>query len=127
MTFIYASRIEEDFVRVHVLSSSIQPTPIPTNPPTNLQVLVLSHSAKITWNEPELLGGQSHGAWRDWSYALLVEDDIDGELIRERGLHDYEHLVDELREHALYSVRMAAYSAAGDGPWSSEFKVQTIK
>ncbi|XP_058790421.1 proto-oncogene tyrosine-protein kinase ROS [Phymastichus coffea] len=121
------NRIGEDFVGIHILTSSAQPIPIPINPPTNLQILALSQSAKITWNEPKLLDGQSRGAWRDWSYALLVEDDIDGELIRERGLRDNEHLVDELREHALYSIKMAAYSSSGDGPWSPEFKVQTIK
>ena len=112
---------------MHVLTEDMQPTPPPTRPPTHLEALVLAERARISWREPELLSSQGPSAWRNWSYALSIEDDINGEVIQERELRGRSHVVDELRDHSLYTIKLAAYTAAGDGPWSSEFKVQTLK
>lgn len=126
-SYIKSSRVDNYFMKVHILGTETQPTPYPTLAPTNVQALVLSDRVRISWRAPEPKNLQGRGAWRNWSYALLLEDDVNGELIQEREIKDTEHSVYDLRDHSLYSLKIAAYSAAGDGPWSKEFKVQTFK
>ncbi|OXU31361.1 hypothetical protein TSAR_014934 [Trichomalopsis sarcophagae] len=124
---VLINRIDENFISLHALTEETQPIPLPTRVARDLQALVLSERAMISWREPPLLGDQSPGAWSNWSYLLFVEDDINGEVIQEREIYGHEHAVDDLRDHSLYTIKIAPYSKAGDGPWSADFKVQTIK
>ncbi|XP_014223646.1 proto-oncogene tyrosine-protein kinase ROS [Trichogramma pretiosum] len=121
------NKVDESFVNLHTLSEESQPIPWPKSPPANVQVLVAADRAKITWTKPELASDQSEAAWQNWTYALFIEDDSNGEIIHIRDLDGYEESVDNLREHSLYTVRVATCSGSGDGPYSSKFKVQTLR
>lgn len=117
----------EDLIRIHTLTDASQPTPLPPGPPRDLQALALADRAVISWREPGPRGGQGRAAWADWSYALLLEDDAHGELVQDRQVRGRGRLVPELHERSVYSVRVAAYTGAGEGPWSNEFKLRTLE
>ncbi|CAB0031687.1 unnamed protein product [Trichogramma brassicae] len=121
------NKVDENFVNLHTLSEESQPIPWPKSPPANVEVLVTADRAKITWTKPELASDQSEAAWQNWTYALFIEDDSNGEIIHIRDLSGYEESVDNLREHSLYTVKVATCSSSGDGPYSSKFKVQTLR
>ncbi|XP_011494388.1 PREDICTED: proto-oncogene tyrosine-protein kinase ROS [Ceratosolen solmsi marchali] len=121
------NRLDENFVRIEALMEECQPTPVPTEPPRLPQALALTDRARISWQSPATLLGQGRGAWSSWFYALHVEDDVSGEVFQEKAVTGLEHLVGGLREGALYTARIAGHSQAGSGPWSANFKIQTIK
>lgn len=54
----YPDLTERPYLKVLVNVSSAQPTPIPINPPTSVQVIFTSQYAKVKWDIPHLLGGQ---------------------------------------------------------------------
>ncbi|KAJ8678681.1 hypothetical protein QAD02_014468 [Eretmocerus hayati] len=126
---IISNRSTESLIKLHTvtnLESEQQPIPVPGGPPRDVECLALSDRARITWRSPDVLPGQSSAAFSNWSYALVVEDEINGELIQQRGLRAPLHQVTGLRPNSLYSVRLAACSSAGDGPWSADFRIHTL-
>ena len=104
-----------------------QPVPVPVNPPTGVQAVLGSERAKVSWQAPHLLGGQGKGAWQNWSYELEIRDDSTGETIHQKGISGSTHTVYELGERSDYSIKAAAYTSAGRGPWSTEFKGRTLR
>ncbi|XP_012234446.2 proto-oncogene tyrosine-protein kinase ROS isoform X2 [Linepithema humile] len=115
------------FVSVNVLINASQPVPIPINPPTGVQAVLGVERAKVSWQAPHLLGGQGKGAWQNWSYELEIKDESTNETVRQKDIAGSSHTVHNLRERLEYSIKAAAYTSAGRGPWSSEFRGQTLK
>ncbi|XP_046671359.1 proto-oncogene tyrosine-protein kinase ROS-like [Homalodisca vitripennis] len=106
---------------------SSQPVPVPVNPPTAVQAVLGSHTAKTSWTQPHLLGGQGKGAWQGWWYQLSVRD-VEADTVEEWGeINATYYTVSDLRPGREYVVRAAAYTTAGMGPWSSEFRGKTLR
>jgi proto-oncogene tyrosine-protein kinase ROS len=107
-------------------NSNSQPIPIPVNPPTNVQALLSSDRAKISWRIPHLLGNQGKGAWQNWNYELeIVDSEIKSRIFPENGGSSY--TVKNLTSNTTYKFRVAAYSKVGIGPWSQQFIGRTLK
>lgn len=104
-----------------------QPVPVPVNPPTGVQAVLGAERAKVSWQAPHLLGGQGKGAWQNWSYELEIKDESTGETIHQKGIPGSSHTVHNLRERSEYSIKAAAYTSAGRGPWSTEFRGRTLR
>ncbi|XP_043482361.1 proto-oncogene tyrosine-protein kinase ROS isoform X2 [Leptopilina heterotoma] len=120
-------KFSEMYLSVHALMSTSQPIPVPVNPPTNVQAILGSERAKISWQAPYLLAEQGRGAWQNWMYELEIKDDFSGETIHQIGISDLTQSIFNLKEKSNYSIKAAAYSIAGKSPWSKEFKGQTLR
>ncbi|KAL2717170.1 proto-oncogene tyrosine-protein kinase ROS isoform X4 [Vespula squamosa] len=123
----YPDRSDGSFVSVNVLMDASQPVPVPVNPPTGVQAVLGAERAKVSWQVPHLLGGQGKGAWQNWSYELEIKDESTGETIRQKEIAGSSHTVHNLREKSKYSIKAAAYTTAGRGPWSTEFRGRTLR
>ncbi|KAG7201761.1 hypothetical protein KM043_004482 [Ampulex compressa] len=123
----YPDRSDGSFVSVNVLMDSSQPVPVPVNPPTGVQAVLGAERAKVSWQAPHLLGGQGKGAWQNWSYELEIKDESTGETIHQKDIAGSSHTVYNLREKSEYSIKAAAYTSAGRGPWSTEFRGRTLR
>ncbi|XP_015176489.1 PREDICTED: proto-oncogene tyrosine-protein kinase ROS isoform X2 [Polistes dominula] len=123
----YPDRLDGSFVSVNVLMDASQPVPVPVNPPTGVQAVLGAERAKVSWQVPHLLGGQGKGAWQNWSYELEIKDESTGETIRQNEIAGSSHTVYNLREKSKYSIKAAAYTTAGRGPWSTEFRGRTLR
>lgn len=55
---VYTDEAKPAFVSITVNLPSSQPIPVPVNPPTGVQAVLGSHTAKVSWTVPHLLGGQ---------------------------------------------------------------------
>lgn len=121
------SRLNGSFVSVNVLMNASQPVPVPVNPPTGVQAVLGVERAKVSWQAPHLLGGQGKGAWQNWSYELEIKDESTGETIHQKDIASSSHTVHNLREKSEYSIKAAAYTSAGRGPWSTEFRGRTLR
>ncbi|XP_043257692.1 proto-oncogene tyrosine-protein kinase ROS isoform X3 [Colletes gigas] len=123
----YPDRSNGSFVSVNVLMDASQPVPVPVNPPTGVQAVLGVKRAKVSWQAPHLLGGQGKGAWQNWSYELEIKDESTGETIHQKDIAGSSHTVHNLREKSEYSIKAAAYTSAGRGPWSTEFRGRTLR
>ncbi|XP_032680151.1 proto-oncogene tyrosine-protein kinase ROS isoform X3 [Odontomachus brunneus] len=121
----------DTFISVNVLMNASQPVPIPVNPPTGVQAVLGAERAKVSWQAPHLLGGQGKGAWQNWSYELEIREEISNysssQAIHHRNIVGSSHTVSNLRESSQYYIRVAAYTSAGRGPWSTEFRGRTLR
>lgn len=115
------------YLSVHALMSASQPIPVPVNPPTNVQAILGSERAKVSWQAPYLLAEQGRGAWQNWMYELEIKDNSSGETIHQIGISDLTQSIFNLKEKSNYSIKAAAYTIAGKSPWSKEFKGQTLR
>lgn len=120
-------RSDNSFVSVNVLMNASQPVPIPVNPPTGVQAILGVERVKISWQAPYLLGGQGKGAWQDWLYELEIKNEFTGETIHQKGIAGSSHTVYNLKERSKYLIKVAAFTNAGRGPWSTEFRGQTLR
>ncbi|XP_006622853.1 proto-oncogene tyrosine-protein kinase ROS isoform X3 [Apis dorsata] len=123
----YPDRSNGSFVSVNVLMDASQPVPVPVNPPTGVQAVLGVERAKVSWQAPHLLGGQGKGAWQNWSYELEIKDESTGETIHQKDIAGSSYTVHNLREKSEYSIKAAAYTSAGRGPWSTEFRGRTLR
>ncbi|XP_029040730.2 proto-oncogene tyrosine-protein kinase ROS isoform X3 [Osmia bicornis bicornis] len=123
----YPDRSNGSFISVNVLMDASQPIPVPVNPPTGVQAVLGVERAKVSWQAPHLLGGQGKGAWQNWSYELEIKDESTGETIHQKDIAGSFHTVHNLREKSEYSIKAAAYTSAGRGPWSTEFRGRTLR
>ncbi|CAD1471670.1 unnamed protein product, partial [Heterotrigona itama] len=123
----YPDRSNGSFVSVNVLMDASQPVPVPVNPPTGVQAVLGMERAKVSWQAPHLLGGQGKGAWQNWSYELEIKDESTGETIHQKDIAGSSHTVHNLKEKSEYSIKAAAYTSAGRGPWSTEFRGRTLR
>lgn len=124
---IVFSRTDGSFVSVNVLMDASQPVPVPVNPPTGVQAVLGAERAKVSWQAPHLLGGQGKGAWQSWNYELEIKDESTGEVIGQNDINGLSHTVYKLRERSEYLIKAAAYTSAGRGPWSTEFRGKTLR
>lgn len=118
----------KNFLSVCVMLPSAQPVPIPVNPPSNLQAILSRGRGKVSWHTPHLLGIQGRGSWQDWSYLLEITDEDDGnrrQIIR--NIKSSRIIVGNLTSNTNYKFRVAAYTSAGIGPYSTEFRGRTMK
>ncbi|XP_020283790.1 proto-oncogene tyrosine-protein kinase ROS isoform X2 [Pseudomyrmex gracilis] len=123
----YPDTSDNSFVSVNVLMNASQPVPIPVNPPTGVQAILGVERVKISWQAPYLLGGQGKGAWQDWLYELEIKNEFTGETIHQKGIAGSSHTVYNLKERSKYLIKVAAFTNAGRGPWSTEFRGQTLR
>ncbi|XP_036141230.1 proto-oncogene tyrosine-protein kinase ROS isoform X3 [Monomorium pharaonis] len=121
----YPDKSDTSFVTV--LMNASQPVPVPVNPPTGVQAVLGAERAKVSWQAPHLLGGQGKGAWQNWSYVLEIKDESTGETVHQKGIAGSSHTVHNLRERSEYAIKAAAYTSAGRGPWSTEFRGRTLR
>lgn len=114
------------FLRINV--STAQPIPVPVNAPIKVQALLSTRRGKVSWQIPNLLGFQGKGSWQKWNYELEItnEDDLN-QTINVSKISGSHYVVNELRPSTNYMFRVAAYTSAGRGPWSVEFRTKTIK
>lgn len=118
----------KNFLSIHAKLPSAQPIPVPINPPSNVQAILSRRRGKVSWNVPHLLGIQGRGAWQDWSYQLEISDEgIDGRVRLIQDIKGLDYVVDNLSENQGYMIRVAAYTSAGVGPFSTEFHSRTLK
>lgn len=118
----------KNFLSVCVMLPSAQPVPIPVNPPSNVQAILSRSRGKVSWHTPHLLGIQGRGSWQDWSYQLEITDEDNGnsrKIIRD--IKSSRIIVGNLTSNTNYKFRVAAYTSAGIGPFSTEFRGRTMK
>ncbi|KAJ8952660.1 hypothetical protein NQ318_020975, partial [Aromia moschata] len=114
------------FKKVLVNLPSAQPWPVPMNPPKHLQAIFGRNLAKTRWQPPELLGLQGKGAWQNWSYEISITDVNSETSITHKNINTTFFTINNLKENTEYILKVAAYTTAGKGPWSSEFRGTTL-
>ncbi|XP_063241344.1 proto-oncogene tyrosine-protein kinase ROS isoform X2 [Bacillus rossius redtenbacheri] len=114
-------------VSLEVLAPTAQPMPVPVNPPNGVQAIMGAELAKVSWQQPHLLGHQGKGAWQSWWYELQIRDEQLGLTIFRKDLNTTSLTVHDLRPDTDYVVKAAAYTSSGRGPWSSEFRGRTLR
>lgn len=125
---VYPLLSNRTFLFVLINQTSAQPIPVPINPPSNVQALLSDHRGKVTWHTPHLLGMQGKGAWQQWRYILeITNEDADNETIVHRDIKGTHFVVNKLRPNTNYKFRVAAFTSAGRGPFSTEFRTRTLK
>ncbi|XP_063703914.1 proto-oncogene tyrosine-protein kinase ROS isoform X2 [Culicoides brevitarsis] len=117
----------DTIVSVHIDWPFAQPTPVPVNPPVHVQAIFGPKRAKISWQPPHLLGNQGKGAWKNWDYEVEILDEKTGNWSRSREIKGTTFVVDGLRSNSAYTLRAAAYTVAGKGPSSREFRSKTLR
>lgn len=118
----------KNFLAVCVMLPSAQPVPIPVNPPSNVQAILSRRRGKVSWHTPHLLGIQGRGSWQDWNYQLEITNEDNGNS--RQILHNIKSsriIVGNLTSNTNYKFRVAAYTTAGIGPFSTEFHGRTMK
>ncbi|KAL0880126.1 hypothetical protein ABMA27_002609 [Loxostege sticticalis] len=112
--------------QVLVALRSCQPIPVPVNPPIGVQSVMGISRAKVAWSPPHLLGHQGSGAWQQWTYHLQLIHTPSGDTIDIKNINDSMYVVENLEQDAEYTIRVAAITPSGSGPWSSEFVGKTL-
>lgn len=122
----YSDFEKAEIIAMRLNASIAQPTPKPVNPPVDVQAMMGSNKAKISWKTPELIHEQGKGAFRRWKYILEVNGDFDKNFT---GIIGNEFSVDGLKPDTLYSFKVAGYFSEGNckGGWSQNFKAKTLK
>ncbi|XP_078617341.1 proto-oncogene tyrosine-protein kinase ROS-like isoform X1 [Branchiostoma floridae x Branchiostoma japonicum] len=113
----------EPFVGLEMYHPSMQPIPVPANPPQKFTVLFGDESVFLSWSEPEQLSTFGKGAWADWKYELEVQnlDNQDENSTRVADITAHNYTLQGLEKGTQYSFSVRAYSQGGQGPWSSSF------
>lgn len=122
----YADTTKTAIIGMRLNSSTIQPAPVPVNPPLDCQALLGANEAKVSWKTPELIHEQGKGAFRKWRYILEVNGDFDRNYTDITG---NTFSVEGLTSNTLYSFKVAGYLAEKNcgGGWSQNFKGKTLK
>ncbi|XP_053678090.1 proto-oncogene tyrosine-protein kinase ROS [Anopheles nili] len=118
------------YFSISVNQTAEQPIPIPVNPPRNLQALAAPDKLLVSWDVPYLLGVQGRGAWQSWSYQVEVGDERFATILHTATVNGTSYSCDvagRLEPNRVYTVRAAAFTSAGQGPWSREFRVRTLR
>ncbi|CAL4065204.1 unnamed protein product, partial [Meganyctiphanes norvegica] len=104
--------------------SSVQPVPVPLNPPKLLQAVFTRTSAQLTWIVPDLPALMGNGAWQKWMYEVHI---LEGrKMTSKNNITDTLYLASNLRPQTFYIIKVRAYSIGGEGPWSDEFLGSTL-
>ncbi|XP_049298477.1 protein sevenless isoform X2 [Anopheles funestus] len=118
------------YFSISVNMTAEQPIPVPVNPPRNLQALASPDKLKVSWDVPYLLGVKGRGAWQSWSYLVEVSDEQLASVLHVATVNGTSYACDiagRLLPNRVYTVRAAAFTTAGRGPWSREFRVRTLR
>lgn len=117
-----------DLLFVCVMLPLAQPTPKPSNPPTNVEALLSFDRAKVSWRMPHLLDIQGRGAWQNWTYELeIIDKDNNDTKFSINGIKQQHFIVTDLTPDTVYRFRVAAYTKAGYSQYSVEFLGRTLK
>lgn len=118
----------EKYLFVGVNALSAQPIPVPTHPPSNVQVILSERNGKVSWNTPHLLSIQGTSSWQNWNYEIeIINEDKNNSKTTVRGIKGLHHFVSNLSPNTNYRVRVAAYTNGGYGQFSSEFRAKTLR
>ncbi|XP_063534702.1 proto-oncogene tyrosine-protein kinase ROS [Cydia strobilella] len=109
-----------------VLVACCQPIPVPVNPPIGVQSVMGITRAKVSWSPPHLLGHQGSGAWQQWAFHLQLQHVDTGEIIDRKNINGSMYVVEDLKQDANYTIKVAAVTQSGTGPWSSVFFGKTL-
>ncbi|RVE41944.1 hypothetical protein evm_013412 [Chilo suppressalis] len=112
--------------QVLVALRSCQPIPVPVNPPIAVQSVMGINRAKVTWSPPHLLGHQGSGAWQQWTFHLQLIHATSAEIINIKNITESTYVVEHLEQDTLYTIKVAAVTSSGSGPWSTEFIGKTL-
>ncbi|XP_052900462.1 protein sevenless [Anopheles moucheti] len=118
------------YFSISVNLTAEQPIPVPVNPPRNLQALASPDKLKVSWDVPYLLGVKGRGAWQSWSYLVEINDEQFDGVLHVATVNGTSYACDiagRLLPNRVYTVRAAAFTTAGRGPWSREFRVRTLR
>uniref|UniRef100_A0A182K9Q9 Tyrosine-protein kinase receptor n=1 Tax=Anopheles christyi TaxID=43041 RepID=A0A182K9Q9_9DIPT len=118
------------YFSISVNLTAEQPIPVPVNPPRNLQALASTDKLKVSWDVPYLLGVKGRGAWQSWSYRVEISDEQLGSMLHVATVNATSYaceIAGRLLPNRVYTVRAAAFTTAGRGPWSREFRVRTLR
>lgn len=127
MGFVHFANVDK-YLFVSVNMQSAQPIPVPTHPPSNVQVVLSARSGKVSWNAPHLLSIQGASSWQDWNYVIeIINEDANKTKVMVRGIKGLTHLVSNLLPNTNYSVRVAVCTIGGTGQFSSEFRAKTLR
>lgn len=117
----------DTIVSVHIDWPLAQPTPVPVNPPVHVQAIFGPKRAKISWQPPHLLGNQGKGAWKNWDYEVEILDEKTGNWSRNKPIKGTTFVIDGLKPNSPYTLRASAFTVAGKGPSSREFRSKTLR
>lgn len=123
----YPLSLSNTYSQVLVNLTSSQSTPIPLNPPINVDAIFGTNTARISWQVPHILGWQGKGAWRNWSYDISIKDMTTHNTCYVRDINSTTHTIHGLNEDTEYIIKTLAYTVSGNGPWSTEFVGRTLK
>ncbi|XP_068617317.1 proto-oncogene tyrosine-protein kinase ROS [Battus philenor] len=112
--------------QVLVALRSCQPIPVPVNPPLGVQSVMGINRAKVSWSPPHLLGHQGSGAWQQWTFHLQLTHMDNGNTININNISEWTYVVENLKQDTEYTIKVAAGTESGSGPWSSEFVGKTL-
>ncbi|GAB1609056.1 proto-oncogene tyrosine-protein kinase ROS-like isoform X2, partial, partial [Argonauta hians] len=116
---------ESPFSGFNMFHSSAQPMPVPTNPPSNLEVLFSDTSAFIRWDKPEKIIYQGNGSWSGWKYEMTVQEEGSLEMTTS-GLEQFSLTIHDLKPSTKYIIKMRAYIGNRYGPWTDRFIGRTL-
>lgn len=68
--------------QVLVALRSVQPIPVPVNPPFGVQSVMGINRAKVSWSPPHLLGHQGTGAWQQWTFYVQLTELKSGQIMK---------------------------------------------
>ena len=102
---------------------------MPVNPVEQLEVLLSSSQASISWQAPYLGYSEGCAAFTSWKYRVNIQEVLTNNSMIEENI-----VVTRLRMGAttpmkastLYQIQVMAYSPAGNGPWSLTWSGKTL-
>uniref|UniRef100_A0A1A9VWK8 Tyrosine-protein kinase receptor n=1 Tax=Glossina austeni TaxID=7395 RepID=A0A1A9VWK8_GLOAU len=104
-----------------------QSVPSPNEAPKNLQAVLTSKTAKISWESKDRDGGdfQTLAAWRKFEYELEILDVASNSAFNIRNIKTYYFQVERLQANNQYKIRVRASSTTGRSEWSQELTICT--
>ncbi|CAH0553544.1 unnamed protein product [Brassicogethes aeneus] len=121
------SRTEHFYKKIFINQPSSQPTPVPVNPPSNVEAIFGCNLAKIKWQAPHLVGHQSlRGAWQNWTYEVSVTDVVRNSTQIIKNIMTTSYTIRNLQENTEYTINVTAYTSFGKSPASREFRGITL-
>ncbi|XP_036338669.1 LOW QUALITY PROTEIN: protein sevenless [Rhagoletis pomonella] len=103
----------------------IQTQPLQKGIPENLNALVTSNMAKISWDAPQLNVYQTEYAWQKWDYELEIMDVASNSAFNIRNIKTTYFNVEKLQSNNLYKFRVRVIFGSTLGAWSKALLTRT--